>query len=127
MKKSTVVLGAIGSIALLLPLSLIADHHEEAEAAPPTLSDVWIVVPKAGMEDEFFAGIAADKELREKGNDSRSWGVYTVVLGDNTNRVAFRACCFDWGDEDAYTVEEEEKGFNNMQDYPDHGEYASLL
>lgn len=122
MRKWSVVFGFVGFAMLALPASALA---QDEEAAPPSLTDVWLVVPKAGMESEFFAAIAADKELRDKKNDSRSWEVYTVEMGDHTNVVQFRACCFDWGDEDAYRIEEEEKGFSKhwnekVEPYIDH-------
>jgi hypothetical protein len=112
MKKSSVLSSFLVAAALLLPLSLFADHHEE-EAKAPTLHDVWLVVPKNGMEEEFMAAIAADTALRIKGGDSRAWQIYTVAIGDHPNVVQFRYCCFDWADQDAYDEEEEGAGYND--------------
>lgn len=110
MKKLSVITTLIGAMALTLPLSLLAEHHEEGAAAP-SLSEVWIVMPKTGMEAEFEAALAADKAMRAKGKDARSWQVFNVVAGGNFGAVAFRACCFNWADQDAYEEQEEAKGF----------------
>lgn len=112
MKKSTVITSLIGAVTLIVPLSLFAEHHEE-EAAPPTLSEVWIVTAKSGMEDQFFAALVADKAMRAEGDDSRSWQVFNGMFGDDFGAVAFRACCFSWADQDAYEAEEVEKGFGD--------------
>jgi hypothetical protein len=48
----------------------------------------------------------------EKG-DSRAWQTFMPVLGEGIGRtVAFRYCCFDWADQDAYNMEAREKGFD---------------
>ena len=112
MKKLSTISSFLVTAALLVPLTACADHHEE-EAAAPTLHDVWLVVPKQGMEQEFFAAVAADTALRIEGGDSREWQIYTVAVGDHPNVVQFRYCCFDWADQDAYDADEEEKGFND--------------
>ena len=112
MKKLSVLSTFLVTAALLLPLSLFADHHEE-EAKAPTMHDVWLVVPKNGMEEEFFAAVAADTALRIEGGDSRAWQIYTVAIGDHPNVVQFRYCCFDWADQDAYDEEEDGAGYND--------------
>ena len=112
MKKSSAVSSFLVTAALLVPLSVFADHHEE-EAAAPAMHDVWLVVPKQGMQEKFFAAIAADTALRIEGGDSRAWQVYTVAVGEHPNVVQIRYCCFDWADQDAYDVDEEGKGFND--------------
>ena len=56
MKKSLLV--TFGAI-LFLPLGLVA-QEDGTDEAPPPLSDVWLVVPKAGMEAEFTAAAAAE-------------------------------------------------------------------
>jgi hypothetical protein len=124
MKRTTVITSLISAIALLAAFSLQAQDDADG-AAPAPLSDVWMVVPKAGHQEEFFAALAADKALRDDKDDSRTWEVYTVAVGDDTDAVQFRACCFDWADQDAYDIEEEEKGFNahwgdNVAPHIDH-------
>lgn len=124
MKKSSVITGLICIASLALPVSVFAEENEE-EAAPPALAEVWIIVPKTGMEAQFSEALAADKALRAKVGDSRSWQVYTVAFGDHFNSVQFRANFSNWGDQDAYEVEEEEKGFGaswdeNVHQYVDH-------
>ncbi len=51
MKKSN-VLGLLA--ALVLPVGVVAEESE----APPPLTDVWIIVPKAGMAPQFEAAVA---------------------------------------------------------------------
>ena len=112
MKKLAVITGFIGVVALIAPLSLFADEAEDA-VAPPPLSDVWIVIPKTGMEAEFQAAVAAEAKARTKLGDTYGWQAYTVVIGHKLNAVQFRACCYNWADLDAYEAEGDEKGYNN--------------
>lgn len=123
MKKTAVITGFIGVVALIAPLSLFADEAEEA--APPPLSEVWIVVPKTGMEGQFYEAVEADIKNREELGDTRDWLAYTVTIGHNFNAVQFRACCFNWADQDAYEADSEEKGLGdnwneNVHQYVDH-------
>lgn len=118
MKKLT-VLGLLA--ALLLPVGVVAQESE----APPPLTDVWMMVAKAGMEPQFEDAIAAHMAFRAEKNDSRKWQTFTPVIGDKLNLYQFRACCFDWADEDAYGAEAEDKGFGknwneNVHQYVDH-------
>jgi len=122
MKKSAVITGLVSVVALLVPLSLFA---AEAEEPPPPLSEVWMVVPKTGMEAQFYEAVEADKVFREQGGDSRDWNAYTVAIGHNMNVVQFRACCFNWADQDTYEADSREKelGKNwseNVHQYVDH-------
>jgi len=124
MKRTTFITSITASIALLAPLSLLADHHEEA-AAPPSLTEVWIVVPKAGMADKFVKAVTDDIAYRVKKGDTRSWNAYTVAIGHNLDPIQFRACCFDWADQDTYEADSMEKGLSknwneNVDQYVDH-------
>ena len=124
MKTTTFLTSIAASIALIAPLSLHADGHEEAEAPPP-MTEVWMAVPKAGMMGKFVEAVSADVEYRKKKGETRSWQAYTVAIGDNMNVVQFRACCFDWADQDTYIADSEEKGLGenwmeNVHQYVDH-------
>lgn len=119
MKKLT-ILGLMA--ALMLPVGVVAQENEES---PPPLTDVWMVVPKAGMAQEFEAAIAAHMEFRAEHNDSRQWLAFTPVIGDKLSLYQFRGCCFDWADQDAYEAEDKDKGFGenwgeNVDQYVDH-------
>lgn len=123
MKKSGIILCLAAIFALTMPLSASADSHEEA--APPPLTSVWIVVPKSGMEAEFFNAATEDMASRVAAGDSRTWQAFTVAIGHDIRPVQFRACCFDWADQDAYVAESKEKelGKNwneNVHAYVDH-------
>ncbi|MBT8086134.1 MAG: hypothetical protein HKN35_13430 [Woeseia sp.] len=103
------------------PLSVLAEHHEKQ----PELDDVWMVLPKKGMEAEFSEAVKAHMEWRERQGESRGWDAYTVVLGDNPNIYMFRAGLFDWPEMDGFVKEDGEKGFgkhwnDNVHQYVDH-------
>lgn len=123
MKKLAVITGFIGVVALIAPLSLFADEAEEA--APPPLSDVWIVVPKIGMEGQFQDAVAAEAKARTELGDTHQWQAYTVEIGHKLSAVQFRACCFNWADLDTYVAESDERGYNdywneNVDQYVGH-------
>ncbi len=123
MKKTAVITGIIGVMALISPFGLFAAEAEEA--APPPLNEVWMVVPKAGMSGQFYEAVEADKAYREKAGDMRDWNAYTAQIGHTLNAVQFRACCFNWADQDAYEADSQEKqlGKNwneNVHQYVDH-------
>ena len=106
---------------LLAPLSVLADGHEKA----PALSDVWQVVPKKGMENEFEEAVKAHMQFRAEAGESRNWWVFTPTIGYNMNMYAFRSCCFNWADMDGFVAENREKGLAenwnaNVHQYVDH-------
>jgi hypothetical protein len=110
--------------ALVLPLGALADHHEEPEQPPP-LTDVWLMAPKAGMDAKFTEAAKKHMAFRAKAGESRTWMAFRPVIGDKLNIVQFRACCFDYADQDAFLVEEEKLGLNadwnkNVDPYVDH-------
>ncbi|MCH9696194.1 MAG: hypothetical protein K0U72_16890 [Gammaproteobacteria bacterium] len=122
MKKTSLLVTVAASFALFTPISLFADDHEEA---PPALSDVWIMVPKKGMEAEFAAGAKAHMAYRAENGDERSWDGFRVVLGDKINVIQFRSCCFDWADQDAFAEADASSDFGkhwneNVHQYVDH-------
>lgn len=121
MKKSLLI---AFSAVLLLPLGLLA-QEEGADEAPQPLSDVWIVVPKAGMQAEFTAAAAAEVAAQAEAGSSRSWQAFRPVVGDNLNVVQYRHCCFDWADVDVLVAEDTELGLNdswnkNVGPYVEH-------
>lgn len=104
-----------------LPLGALADNHEKQ----PLLDDVWLVLPKKGMEAKFEEAVKAHIEWRAKRGESRDWATYNVVLGDNPNIYMFRSGLFDWPEMDAFVKEAGEKGFDehwndNVHPYVDH-------
>lgn len=98
--------------ALLLPLGVLADSHETPEQ-PGQLTDVWMIVPKQGMQAEFTEAAKTHMAWRAKVGESRSWMAFRPVIGDNMAVVLFRACCFDYADQDAYIVEEAKLGLGD--------------
>ena len=109
--------------ALLMPVGAMADGHEEE--AQPSLSDVWWVVPKHGMETEFAEAAAAHMAFRAEAGEEREWQAYRVAVGHNIAPIQFRSCCYDWADLDAHLEEDGEKGLGehwnaNVHQYVDH-------
>jgi hypothetical protein len=101
------------SAAFLLSLAMPAVLMAQDEADPPNLATVWIVHPKAGHFGEFMAAVTEHMAFRKEQGDTRGWNVYQPVIGDDIGKVAFRYCCFDWADEDAYAAAEAEKGLGD--------------
>ena len=118
MKRATFIVSAA---ALLLPFGALAEHHE----AEPSLTDVWIMVPKQGMEAEFTEAAEAHMARRKEAGESRDWSAFRVAVGHNVNVVQFRACCFDWADQDAYLAADYQESLGadwneNVHPYVDH-------
>jgi hypothetical protein len=110
--------------ALVLPLGALADSHEAPEEPAP-LSDVWIIAIKGGMDAKFTEAAKKHMAFRAKAGESRTWMGYRQVIGDKLNVVQYRACCFDYADQDAYMVEDEKLGLaddwnKNVDQYVDH-------
>ena len=122
MKKSSLIVSIAGVVALILPLSLMAQDEEEGQGP---LTDVWFVVPNRGMEAQFTEAMAAHMAFRAEAGEMRTWQAYTVAVGRDITPFQFRSCCFEWADLDAYAAENEAKGlvanFNeNVGQYVDH-------
>jgi len=121
MKRSLVLTFAA---ILLLPLSLVA-QEEGADEAPAPLSEVWMVIPKAGMDAEFAAAAAAEVAAQAEAGSSREWQAYRPVIGYKLNVVQYRSCCYDWADVDGAMAEDTELGLNdswneNVDQYVEH-------
>ncbi len=83
------------------------------------------MVPKADMYDEFEAALADYMEWRAGEGDSRVWSVFTPAIGHNLGVYQFRACCFEWADQDPYNAEALERGYGEkwaetVDQYVDH-------
>ena len=113
MKKRFAVAGLAGIALLGVHVPALADSHEEA---PAPLSDVWIVMPKQGMESEFEDAIKTHMAFRADAGESRSWNTYTPVAGHKLGMYQFRHCCFDWADMDAYIAESVAQGLGENWD-----------
>ena len=123
--------------ALLLPLGLLAQEEgedaapaplsqEEGEdAAPAPLSSVWFIIPKQGMEAEFAVAAAAEITARVAAGETREWQAYRVVVGHNMDAIQYRACCFNWADQDTHEAQDAELGLSaswgaNVGPFVDH-------
>jgi hypothetical protein len=121
MKRTTTFVGLILSALFIVPLTAFAQEDE----AMGELADVWIMVPKAGMEAQFSAAAAAHIKFRAEAGESRTWQAYRVVIGHNVNIIQYRSCCSTWADQDAYEAEDAEKGLSanwneNVHQYVEH-------
>jgi hypothetical protein len=122
MKKTSIFVGMLCSAALLMPLS-VTSQEEEGPLGP--LSDVWMIVPKAGMEAQFAEAAAAHIQFRAEAGESRTWQAYRVVAGHTINVIQFRSCCFEWARLDANEEEDTFLGLSenweeNVGEYVDH-------
>ena len=123
MKKASAVAGLAGIALFSVPLTLVADGHEEE--APAELSDVWIMEPKQGMVSEFEEALKKHMAFRADAGEERTWYAYTPVIGDKLSMYQFRACCFDWADQDTYIESTGAMGLDdhwneNVDPYVDH-------
>lgn len=100
MKKFPAIL-VFGTLAVLI---FLAPAVSAAEDPPPPLAEMWLATPKEGHGDEFFEALEAHMAFRKEHGDPRSWQVYTPLLGEDLDRVAIRFCCFEWADQDAYSL-----------------------
>ena len=121
--KKTKILASLAGLAIA-SFSLGSIAQEEGDAPPP-LSDVWIMVVKPGMANEFNEAVVAHMQFRKDAGESREWTAYRVVAGHNMQPIGFRSCCFNWADFDGHAAENEELGlgdhFNeNVAQYVDH-------
>ncbi len=110
--------------ALILPSAVLADQHEGPQESGP-LTDVWMMVPKPGMQAKFTEAAMKHMAFRAKAGESRQWLAFRPVIGDKLNVVQFRACCFDYADQDAYSLEDDKLGLSanwnaNVDPYVDH-------
>lgn len=90
------------ALSLLILTFLAIPLTAVAEEAPPSMAEMWIMVPKAGQSSEMTEALRAHMEFRSENGDPRAWQAYTPTLGDNLNRIAVRYCCFEWADLDSY-------------------------
>ena len=110
--------------ALLLPLGLLAQEEGEDDAPAP-LSSVWFIIPKQGMEAEFAVAAAAEITARVAAGETREWQAYRVVVGHNMDAIQYRACCFNWADQDTHEAQDAELGLSaswgaNVGPFVDH-------
>jgi hypothetical protein len=122
MKKTSVFVAMICTAALMAPLSVTS---QEEEAPPGPLMDVWMIVPKAGMDEQFAEAVAAHMQFRVDAGEERTWQGYRVAVGHTLNVIQFRSCCFEWAGLDAHEAEDTEKGLSanwneNVGQYVDH-------
>jgi len=68
----------------------------------PNLAELWVVIPKAGHEQQLNEGLQKHMTFRSEQGDPWRWDGYTPLLGDNMNRVVARSCCHTWADVDTY-------------------------
>jgi len=121
-KFESLTIAAVAVTALAMaPLTAMAQDDE----APPPLSDVWIMVPKQGMESDFEEAIKTHMAFRVDAGESWQWNTYTPVAGDRLDMYQFRYCCFDWADMDDYMAEEAQEAMGTHWDetvhpYVDH-------
>lgn len=123
MKRSSFLVSLAGAAVLMLPLSSIAQGEDAA--APPPLSDIWMMVIKPGMETEFAEAMTTHLQFRKDAGEARTWQAYRVILGHDMRPIQYRSCCFDWADLDTFDAADTEMGLGenfqaNVAQYVDH-------
>lgn len=99
MSKSIKIITLSVSLFFFVLSSSIAVSANEK---PANLADSWSVVPKSGMQDKFETALKKHLAFRSEKGDTRSWQVYTPIVGDDLNRYVIRFCCTKWNQVDAY-------------------------
>jgi hypothetical protein len=94
--RTVIRIAFIATLTAWLPLTAVAAD------APPRLSEMWTMVPKADHRDAFFEAFTEHMKVRAEAGDPRQWMTYTQTLGENLSMVAVRYCCFNWADADSY-------------------------
>lgn len=125
MKRTSYLVSLASVVALMVPLSAIAQDEDAAEESPPPLTDVWMMVVKQGMAAEFNEAMAAHMQFRKDAGESSDWQAFRVAVGENMAPIQYRSCCFEWADMDARDAENDELGLSanfseNVAQYVDH-------
>ncbi|MDX1404582.1 MAG: hypothetical protein R3192_08590 [Woeseiaceae bacterium] len=120
MKKTSFFTSLFATALLLVPLGIFAQDDERA-----SLTDVWYVVPKSGMNAQFEAAAKQHIAFRRDAGDTRNWQSYAAVLGSNPTVYQWRAGGLQWADMDAYIAEDAAKGYSdhwfaNVDQFVDH-------
>ena len=122
--RKTSILASLAGLGIAA-MSFGALAQEDAAEAPKPLSDVWIMVVKPGMDEDFNSAMTTHMQFRKDAGESREWQAYRVAVGHNMKPIAFRSCCFDWADLDAHEAENDELGLGahfqeTVGQYVDH-------
>lgn len=90
--------------SILVPLAMAACFLSSvawAQDTPP-LAEMWIIVPKAGHEQQLNSALQKHAAFRSEQGDPWRWDAYTPLLGDDLARIGLRSCCHNWADVDSY-------------------------
>lgn len=104
MKKAlarTLIALSLPAVALLAPLGAMADE-------PPSVAESVVFSYDIADGQKFAEAIKEHTTFRSENGDPRSWQVYTPTLGDDLQRIAIRACCYEWKDMDSYEAWQDE-------------------
>ena len=99
MRKTRVIGGLVGVVALLFSINALADGHEEDRGA---ISDVWVFAIKRGMETEFTTAMKEHIAVRKKMGEPRTWYGYRAEVGHHPGLVMYRSTPMSYADHDAY-------------------------
>jgi len=91
-----ITLSLLATACLSVPGLVLAQ-----EPAQP-LAERWVIVPKAGEEQELSKALRDHIAFRSEHGDPRQWTAFSPLLGDDLDRIAVRSCCHSWADQDTY-------------------------
>ncbi len=86
----------------LVAASLLAGAVFGQEEAPGTLARLFVVTPKAGMDEQFQRAFEEHVKWRAENGDPWSWNTYHQVLGDDLDSFYIRSAGHKWAEFDAY-------------------------
>lgn len=121
--RTSKLLGMAAAAACLC-LSSLASAEDMADDRKP-LTDVWLMVPKAGMELQFEESLKTHMAMRASQGDPREWNVYVPVMGSKMDAYQFRSCCHEFADQDRYVAFVTDKGFSDHWNETVHQYVAS--
>lgn len=82
-------------------LSVIGAGAVQA-ADDPNIARMWVVTPKAGMDQQLEDAMKAHNQWRVDNNDPWPWSTYHQVTGSDLGDWLIRSCCHSWADMEAY-------------------------
>ena len=99
MKKIiTIAKFAMASAFLMYGMSAFSQE----EGPPGNIAEEWAFLADPAAIDSFEDAFKEHMALRKENNDPFHWDVFTSNTGDDLTAYYVRACCFAWGERDAY-------------------------
>jgi hypothetical protein len=89
-------------ILLAVVVSLLAMPALAQEKKPESVARVFVMVPKAGMTQQFEEGRKKHMDFHKKSGDTWTWETWSVATGEGTGNYVSVAGGHTWKDLDAW-------------------------